>query len=53
MFWVFENIFTFLVLEQSDLFKVNNGNIRTISEICSKLIVISIANFEKVNAGWA
>ena len=38
------------------LFKVNNGNIRTMCEICSKLIHIvldvSIVDFEQVNSDW-
>ena len=37
------------------MFKVNNKNIRTRYEICSKLalkIGIFIVNFEQVNAGW-
>ena len=49
------------------LFKINNGNIRTMCEICSKLTIktqddvndfthcssVSIVDFEPANAGWA
>ena len=46
------------------LLKVNNGNTRTMREICSKLAIVFIVNlfiycpgvytvgFEQVNAGW-
>ena len=33
------------------MFKVNNRNIKTRCETCSKLTT-SIVNFEQINAGW-
>ena len=34
------------------MFKVNNRNTSTSCEICSELTIVSIVNFEHVNADW-